>query len=174
MNLPGKIETASNIATIGVAVLLSAVLVKVYLVPQSSPARTAPPARAGVAVGTNLKGQLPGIDWSKNGRTLVLAMSTTCHYCRESEPFYRRIKQEVGNKVKIVAALPQPLPDAEQYLNGAGLRVDQLKSVPLTAIGVSGTPTILLVNAKGVVTKVWVGRLGEQQQEQVLNLLKEG
>lgn len=175
MSLPGKIETASNIATIGVAVLLSAVLVKVYLVPaQSSSARAPSPERAEVTVGTNLKSQLPGIDWGKNGRTIVLAISTTCHYCKESEPFYRRIRQELGAAVKMVAVLPQSTADSEQYLSTAGVKVDQVKQLTLNALGVRGTPTMLLVNGNRVVTKVWVGRLQDQEQEQVLSFLKKG
>jgi hypothetical protein len=177
MSLPGKIEIVSNIATIGAAVLLSLVLVKVYFVPNpSSPARTAPPVRAAAeaTVGTSLKSQLPGVDWSKNGRTLVLAISTACHFCKDSEPFYRRIRQEVGGGVKMVAVLPQPQAEAEQYLSTAGLKVDQVKQLTLNTIGVRGTPTMLLVDGKGVVTKVWVGRLQDQDQEQVLSVLKKG
>ena len=173
MSLPAKIEIASNIATIGAAVLLSAVLVKVYLVPgQRTTAPTRPAAEA--AVGTNLKSQIPGVDWSKNGRTLVLAMSTTCHFCKDSEPFYRRIRQEVGAGVKMIAVLPQPQADAEEYLNTAGVKVDEVRQLALTAIGVRGTPTMLLVDGKGVVTKVWVGKLQGQEEEQVLSVLKKG
>jgi hypothetical protein len=68
--LPHKIETTANIATIAVAVLLSAVLLKVYVLRVPAPQRPRGLAEAGV--GTNLKGRLPGVDWSKNGRTLVL------------------------------------------------------------------------------------------------------
>jgi len=84
MSLPTKIQTTADIATVGVAVLLSVVLIKVYLVPAPSPRlpQAAPPAVAATSVGSSLKGQLPGVDWSKNGRTLVLAISTQCHFCK--------------------------------------------------------------------------------------------
>ncbi len=175
MRLSSKLETASNISTIVVAVLLSVVLVKAYLVPaSSSPARPVQPARAGVAIGTSLKNQLSGLDWSKNGRTLVLAISTTCHFCKDSEPFYRRIRQEVGVGVKMVAVLPQPQAEAEQYLNTAGVKVDQVKQLSLETIGVRGTPTMLLVDDKGVVIRVWAGRLPSGEEDQVLGVLKRG
>lgn len=176
MSLHGKIETASNIATIGVAVLLSAVLVKVFLVPvPPAAARTGPPVRTDVAVGTSLKSALPGVDWSKNGRTLVLAISTTCHFCKDSEPFYKRIRQEVGGGMKMVAVLPQPQADAEQYLNAAGIKVDQVKQLTLNSLGVRGTPTMLLVDGKGIVTKFWVGKLQSREEEQqVITALRKG
>jgi thiol-disulfide isomerase/thioredoxin len=175
MSSPSKIETAANIATIGVAALLSAVLAKVYLLPAPSPRtpQVAASARS-ASVGADLRGQLPGIDWAKNGRTLVLAISTTCHFCKESEPFYRRLQQEAGKGVKIVAVLPQPIAEAEKYLSGAGLHVDQVRQTPLGDIGVRGTPTMLLVNSGGAVTKVWTGKLQDQEQEQVLGVLKKG
>lgn len=125
-------------------------------------------------MGTNLNSQIPGVDWRKNGRTLVLAISTTCHFCKDSEPFYRRIKQETGDSVKLVAVLPQPVKVAEEYLNQAGLLVDQVKQVSMGTIGVRGTPTVLLVDSRGVVNEVWVGRLEDEEQERVLEVIKRG
>ncbi len=169
MSLPGKIETIANIATICVTALLSAVLVKVYLMP-SSPPRNAPVATV-TAVGANLKSRLPGVDWRKNGRTLVLALSTQCHFCTDSAPFLRRVQQEAGKKVKLVAVLPQPVAEGEQYLTGEGVHVDQVRQAPLGTIGVRGTPTMLLVNGSGTVMKVWTGKVQTGQEDQVLAAL---
>jgi len=76
--------------------------------------------------------------------------------------------------VKMVAVLPQPAAEAEQYLKNEGVRVDQVRQVSLGTIGVRGTPTMLLVDSKGVVTRVWTGKLQDQEQEQVLSVLKKG
>ncbi len=155
MSLHEKTEAVSNIATVCVATLLSVVLVKLYLLPAqrvTAPVRPAAPTVASVAAGTSLKDKLPGVDWASNEKTLVLAISTTCHFCRESEPFYRRLRQELGGRMKIIAVLPPPTTEAEQYLKSADLRVDQVKELSLDRIGVRGTPTILLVDGKGVVT----------------------
>jgi hypothetical protein len=172
MNLPSKIETAANIATIGVAVLLSAVLVKAYLLP--APSSRVPPAVAATSVGTSLKRQLPGVDWGKNGRTLVLAISTQCHFCKDSTPFYRKLQEQVGKSLKTVAVLPQPVPESEQYLSGEGVHVDQVKQATMSGLGVRGTPTMLLVNGAGVVTKIWVGKIQPEQEQQVLTALRKG
>jgi len=45
-------------------------------------------------------------------------------------------------------------------------------SAPLNAIGVMGTPTLLLVDAKGTVAQVWEGKLQADQEGRVLALLK--
>src|SRR5579885_3681194 len=152
MSLHEKTEAVSNIATVCVATLLSVVLVKLYLLPAQRVTAPVRPAAPPVAAGTSLKDKLPGVDWASNEKTLVLAISTTCHFCRESEPFYRRLRQELGGRMKIIAVLPPPTTEAEQYLKSADLRVDQVKELSLDRIGVRGTPTILLVDGKGVVT----------------------
>lgn len=68
--------------------------------------------------------------------------------------------------------LPQPVTEAQQYLNGAGVHVDVVRQVPLNTLGVRGTPTLLLVNDVGVVTDVWVGKLQPNQEAQVLTALE--
>jgi hypothetical protein len=172
MSVPVKLETASNVATIGVAMLLSAVLVKVYLIPASAPLPSARAELTAVVVGTRLNNQLLGIDWAKNGRTLVLAVSTTCHFCRESEPFYRRLQREVGQRVKMVAVLPQAEDEGAQYLKDAGISADSIRQVALSDIGIRGTPTLVLVDARGNVTGVWRGKLQPGQEEEVFRALR--
>jgi len=172
MTLQGKLEAAANVATVVVAVLLSAALIKIYFVPTRAPKR--PQMLGETVVGTNLEGRVPGIDWKKNGRTLVLAISTQCHFCQESTPFYRKLRGAVGSGLKTVAVLPQPVSTAQQYLEGAGVHVDQIKQVTMGDIGVRGAPTLFLVNGAGAVTKVWVGKLAPEQEEQVLTALGKG
>ncbi|MGA3327407.1 MAG: hypothetical protein ABSF45_23335 [Terriglobia bacterium] len=172
MSASSKTEVLANISTTIVAVLLSVVLVKQFLLPQAHPAR--PPAGPPVAKGTNLKSSLPGVDWARNGRTLVLAISTQCHFCTDSAPFFQRLNKEVGNGVKLLAVLPQPLPDSHQYLEKLGVHVDDIRQGPLNAIGVHGTPTLMLVDKTGIVDDVWEGKLKPDQEEQVLTALKNG
>ncbi len=169
MNIRGKLETAANAATIMAALLLSVVLVKVYLLPAAPhrPSLLAP----SIALGTGMKGLVDGVDWQKNGRTLVLALSTQCHFCTASAPFFRTLVAQAGKNVKIVAVFPQPVDEAQRYLMSEGVRVDQIERADLNRIGVRGTPTMLLVDSGGIVTNVWVGKLQQNQQEKVLAII---
>jgi hypothetical protein len=171
MNLSGKIETTANVATIIVAVLISTVLVKTYLLPNGIAHRTAAASVSEIVKGKSLDGHLLGVDWTKNHRTLVLAISTTCHFCKDSVPFYRKLGA-AEKDVKMVAVLPQPVTEAQQYLGSAGVHVDEVRQVTLNALGVRATPTLLLVNDVGVVTDVWVGKLQPDQEAQVLTTLE--
>jgi hypothetical protein len=167
---PSKLETLANLSTILVSLLLSIVLVKVFLLPVGRPAASA--GRPQVAKGTSLKGSLPGVDWAKNGRTLVLAISTRCHFCTDSAPFFQRISKEKPADTKLLAVLPQTVDESQKYLEKEGVRVDDVKQAQLDSIKVSGTPTLLLVDTAGTVAEAWVGKLEPSQEEDVLRILK--
>ncbi|HXO06070.1 MAG TPA: hypothetical protein VN884_10635 [Candidatus Sulfotelmatobacter sp.] len=171
MNLSRKIETTANVATIIVAVLLSTVLIKLYVFPHTAASNAPIVSAPEVTRGKSVDGHLVGVDWAKNHRTLVLAISTTCHFCKDSVPFYRKLAA-VEKEVKTVAVLPQPVTEAQQYFSSAGLHVDDVRQVPLNTLGVRETPTLLLVNDAGVVTDVGAGKLEPSQETQVLATLE--
>jgi len=125
-----------------------------------------------VAVGADLKNSLPGVDWGKNGRTLVLAISTRCHFCTDSAPFFKRIDKERPKDLKLVAVLPQPVEQSRKYLDGQGVLVDEVRQAPPESIGVVGTPTLLLVDARGKVSDVWRGKLQPDDEEKVIATLR--
>jgi hypothetical protein len=135
---PNRLQDIANLATILVSLLLSAVLIKVFLLPQPGPEPNPAQARAGM----NIKQALPGVDWAKNKRTLVLAISTQCRFCTESAPFFQRIQKERPKELRMVAVLPQAVEEGRKYLEGQGVQVDDVKQATLNAIGVIGTPTI--------------------------------
>jgi hypothetical protein len=112
-----------------------------------------------------------GVDWAKNHRTLVMVISTTCHFCQDSLPFYRKL-DAAGKDVTTVALLPQPVSESKEYLGGAEVHVDEIRQVMLNTVGVRGTPILLLVNEAGVVTDVWVGKLQPDQEAQVLTAIE--
>lgn len=164
MNVSKKIEFAANVAIIVVACLLATVLVKNYLVTrhteqarksQSEPLKN--PTVSGL-----------DIDWRQSKQTLLLAVSSTCHFCTESAPFYKQLARERG-RTRLIALLPQPIDEGKRYLEGLGVTVDEIRQTPLSSINVDGTPTLMLVDRDGVVIKTWVGRLAEEQQADVLS-----
>ena len=172
MSLERKIETTANVATIIVALLISAVLAKTYVFPNSvQPATAAVQSGPEVARGKTVDGKILGLDWAKNHRTLVLAISTSCHFCTDSVPFYRKLGAE-DKGVKMVAVLPQAISESKDYLDVKGVRVDEIKQAPLNTLGVRATPTLLLVDGAGVVTDVWVGKLQPDQEAQVLSAIE--
>ncbi|MGI9107871.1 MAG: TlpA family protein disulfide reductase [Pyrinomonadaceae bacterium] len=164
-----RVELITNVAIIIVAVLLGFILVKNHLLMTSTPQE----ANHRLAGGQTHVGQqvyLPNVDWAKNGQTVVLALSTTCRYCSESASFYQQLVQKRGNS-RVVAVMPQTVGTGHEYLRKLGVSVDEVKQVSIDSIGVQGTPTLLLVNSSGVVTKEWIGKLHAEQEAEVLKQL---
>lgn len=163
-----KVEVLANVAVIITSVVLCTVLAKNYLLSsnkQVAVAATFGPVSPGwkrnASIEPGTKISLPGIDWKKSDRTLLLALSTMCHFCTESAPFYHRIHQQKRDDVRLVAFFPQPVQESRIYLNKLGITVDDVVQGSLSSAGVSGTPTLLLIDSQGMVINSWVGKLSD-------------
>jgi thioredoxin-related protein len=161
------IELTTNIAIIIVAILLGVVLVKNYLLSGPKPDASPPPT---VPAGTKIS--LQDVNWGATKRTLLIALSDSCRFCTESADFYKKLAQEraKSNDVRMIAVLPQDVSAGHAYLNKLGVSVDEVRQSPLNAVGVKATPTLILIDDKGVVTASWVGKLPPEKEVDVLNL----
>lgn len=162
-----RIELLANIAIIVVACLLGVVLTKKYLTRNSPDLTNVAEAET---VGTKLS--IPGIEGSSTGKTLVLALSTTCHFCSESAPFYQRLVKNAKN-ARLIAVMPQELAQAKAYLKQMGISIDQVQQLSLDQVGVQGTPTLILLDNSGVVRKKWVGKLSRDGEQEVISAVSE-
>jgi thioredoxin-related protein len=170
-----KIEIARNLSIILVTTLASVVLVKSYLIPSAGITTQARVINPGLSKGaqtdnqiqTGAKIDLAGVDWAKNGRTLLLAVSDKCHFCSESAPFYQRLVKQRGN-VKLLAILPQPVDEGKKYLDSLSVSVDEIRQAPLGPIGIRGTPTLVLVDNHGAAIQSWRGKLTADKEAEVL------
>lgn len=163
-----RIELAANLAIIIVAVLIGLVLVKNYLLSNSSA-----PGAGDYRVPAGTRVPLPSVDWSGNGRTLLLVLQKGCHFCTESAPFYKELAGRAAQgKVRLVAVLPQETADAKQYLNSLQIPIDDVRQSSLDALGVRGTPTLILVDARGTVEDSWVGKLPAEREAEVLRRIE--
>lgn len=162
-----RVELLANVAILVVAVLLGVVLVSRYLLPASS--RPAGGESTRIKPGTKLS--LPGVDWGKGDRTLLLVLSTSCRFCTDSAPFYRRLAQEkAGNGgVSLLAVLPQSVGDSQKYLNDLGVAVDDIRQASLEDAQVRATPTLIIADRTGSVIESWVGKLPAEKEEEVLS-----
>jgi hypothetical protein len=167
-SLRTRLDTATNIALIGVALLIGAVLVKKHFL--SDPPERSAGRRDFIAPGATLP--LPGIEWKTHPRSLVLAMSTKCHYCGEGAPFYRQLAASAGQQgIRLMAVFPQPVEEGRKYLKSLDVPIGQVGQVDFRALKIRGTPALLLVNKDGVVENVWPGKLSPERQSQVMAAL---
>jgi thiol-disulfide isomerase/thioredoxin len=121
-----------------------------------------------------LKGKVirvSGLTFPRPRASVLLVISTSCHFCQESLPFYSALSSSLGGKADILAVLPQPQQEAAEFLKAANVEVTQLATASPSQLGVGGTPTLLLLDPNGKVQDVWLGRLDEVRQAQVRSRL---
>jgi|SRR6185312_1333929 len=164
------LDTAANIAIILVCAIAAVVLVRNQFFP-ARPAGAPPQIEKGEQFAA-LKGAVP----AGATRALVVAVSPTCHFCNDSLPFYKQLVDERNSKgsgVKFIAAVPSEdskAPETEKFTN-AGVTPDNVVHLDFSSIKVPGTPTLLLVDNNGKVLNVWVGKLDEGGEKEVLKVL---
>jgi thioredoxin-related protein len=161
-----RIEAAANVGIIVVAIVVCAAAVKYFRAKPSSSQTQTPAIAAGTRI--NLRSE----DWARNRQTLLLALSTNCKYCSASAEFYQRLVKNASSNTKLVAVLPQPREEAQQYLAGLKLVIDDIQQISPPSLGVRATPTLILVDNAGGVTKSWVGQLPHEKEEEVLSAIR--
>ncbi len=158
------LDRIANVAIIVAVVVFLALVVKGdfawHRVPQAAQA----PAQN--LVGTTVS--LPGVQLPKDRGSLLLVVSTQCHFCKDSMPFYKELTAKSRGRLNVVAVLPQPQAEAQKFLHDAGVEANQVVTATPDALGVRGTPTVLLVDGNGKVKQAWVGRLDPKGQENLL------
>lgn len=147
-----------------VAIIVAATVILVnFLLAKLSSRRGFPAPSIGSSI------SLPDINWDKNGQTLIMVLQEGCKYCEESAPFYRRLLDlRSGEQPRIVAVIPGDRENSIRYLSERSVHADIVINSSLEAIKVGLTPTLLLVDHSGHITRVWVGKLGEKQEQEVI------
>ena len=117
---------------------------------------------------------LPDVDWEGNGRTLLLVLHKGCRYCTASAPFYQRLVSDGAGRgsVRLIAVLPEGIEEGRDYLKGLGVSIADVRQATPTSLGLRGTPTLVLVDNRGVVTRSWAGQLDAVGERQVLSSLQ--
>jgi hypothetical protein len=160
-------KIANLFVIVGITVFLVIVVRTQFNKPNNKP--TSPAATADALRGKTI--QVSGLSFPRPRASVLLVISTICHFCEESLPFYRTLSGDLHGKADLLAVLPQPQLEAAAYLKAAHVEVPQVATAPPSQLGVSGTPTLLLLDRSGKVQDIWLGRLDETRQAQVRSRL---
>lgn len=158
-----KVEVAANVVVIALAVVIGSVfLMDRFASPGPGPNE--------VKVGDQLPG-LHAYNWKSHDRTLVLALRNGCHFCEASMPFYRRLAElERANQigVHLIAVFPDDAAIVRQVVETQQLTIDVVSGFELGQVKVQATPTLVLVDEQGRVSKVWMGQLPATEEAEVI------
>ena len=159
------ISTCANTLIVVLAIVLIAGIARNMLIQ---------PPRPAIAIGSTLT-LPPSASTTAGKERLVIAVRNGCHFCKNSAPFYNQLAR--AWKTRELRAVPVivdpdtgPTQDTDWPRTTLGIPV--ISDVALSSIGVTGTPTLILLNPKGQVVKVWVGELNKDQQLDVLDTLR--
>lgn len=119
---------------------------------------------------TGTKFVLDGVDFSKNRKSIVLALQRTCRFCSESIPFYQELVKvaEFRDDLGFLALMPGESDENQAYLESNSVLRFNLIQVKLEEVGMNATPTLLIVNDEGVVLGSWVGKLSPEVEKEVI------
>ena len=163
-----KLDKVANIALIIACALLIGTLARNYYLSRLPD----PGLELGIEKGEQVK--LSGdasADTQTAQATLVLALSTHCGFCQESVPFYQKLaafKNSSPARVRLATVMTEPKEEIEAYLKKQGIAADAVFSMPVSQIGVKGTPTLLLLDGQNKLIESWVGKLNSQEESEVI------
>ncbi|GMV23129.1 MAG: hypothetical protein AMXMBFR57_30780 [Acidimicrobiia bacterium] len=99
MSLERWLQTASSIAFLALCVVGTALGVRALTRPAPPPQTAIPPGAVRPAIPLAKSGDriaVPGVDFSKSDRTLLLVLKKGCVYCEASMPFYQQLATDSG------------------------------------------------------------------------------
>jgi hypothetical protein len=163
-SLKDTFEIATNIVIILVVLLLGGSYLKARLVHHDEDlligSKIAPPS---------------GYSWGQHSQTLLVAVRKGCVFCERSYPLYRQLEglEHDGHlKAHILMVMPDDALSGVALLSAQGIKSQSITNISLSSIKVSGTPTLLLVDANGQLLQRWVGELNASSAEAVLAQLR--
>lgn len=127
------LDKIANVALIlGVTVFLF-VVVRGEFAKQEMP-DTSPRALVGTSI------SLPGLQLDQRHDSLLVVISTNCHFCKDGLLFYKELSARAQGKLDVIAVLPQPLAESQAFLLNAGISTTRIISANLNLIGVEALP----------------------------------
>jgi hypothetical protein len=106
--------------------------------------------------------------------TIVIAMTTSCVFCRASAPFYRDLLRKAHShlgSIKAIAVMPEGKDAAVAYLqNSLTLTFDDVVQ-NLPGFAADFTPTMLVTDEQGVVKGAWIGVLRPAGEDEAMTAL---
>lgn len=166
-----KLETATHVSVIALCCLAGGLLIEQRFFRSSD---DAVPVRS--VVGREVR--LPGADWQAAPFSVVLQISSTCEYCNESMPFYKQlmtVRQAQPAKVPVIVATRDAVNVMRKHLEDQQVMVDKVLHSGLESLGVPTlTPTIYVVDSKGLVKRAFIGELDASGEQELLSIIAAG
>jgi hypothetical protein len=159
----GNLDRIMRISITLLCLVATFSLSKRFLIPPDPPPAE---GKAGSLVGQVFQGNLK----AQQGRTLiVLAVQPGCRFCTQSAEAFKYLQARAPSlKADITVLTPGDVIQAKQYMSTLGVEDFSIYQTQLDQVGISGTPTVLVVSDRGTVTQARAGALDTVHAKQIL------
>lgn len=164
--LMSKLEKAAYVSMITVCVTALYFLISSGLGRRKS-ALTEPQTEAKL-IGTPLR--LDAAPWGESQRSVVLAITSQCPFCLRSLPLYRKLDKAIRASrpdISLFVVSSEPRTTMEAFLEDEQIKTKRVFHSSLGALGITATPTALIVDRSGIVRHVFVGQLDEAKEREL-------
>lgn len=165
-NLRSRLEVATNVAVL----LVGAAVLFTFGWNFNRSRHPTTRLRPGLQKGSTLCTPA-GLNYGDASETLLVAISTHCEHCAGSVPFYNQLAEpqgSAGRALRVVAVFPEGEDEVRDYAARTQLRLDAVAAADFSALNLSMTPTLILVDRGGNVLDFWDGQLSADAEQQVL------
>ena len=118
---------------------------------------------------------LPGVEWSDSARNIFLLVSSTCPACNDSVAFYRDLASLVQElpRTRLLVAAVDGVDRVRDWAKTHVIPYDVMVELENPILfGFTLTPTLLLVDEKGVVTDVLLRLLAVDEESLIMRRLR--
>jgi rhodanese-related sulfurtransferase len=156
---PDVMNSRAITAAVDVGIVLFCILVALNMYVGSGESEPAMTAHAPlVQPGRSLS--LPGVDWTRASRHVILLVSPSCPTSLHNAPLYSEVSRqaEANAGVRFVALAAESPDEVRKWLKVARVESsDVIQFVDLISLGFFTVPTVLLLDQDGVVTDLLAG-----------------
>ncbi len=121
---------------------------------------------------------LSGPNWRQSKVNVVLFLSSTCHFCEASVPFYSRLlsehQQGESRITPVFAISAEPREVLGQHFKVEHLDFDQIYQIPTPNDLLRGTPTLMIVDNHGIILRAVMGQVPTSREDDFLQIVRTG
>ncbi len=168
LKLKNSIEVASNIAVVVVALVFLVSFARSSFLPMPQHLVL----QSGLQKGSQFP-QLPGVDFSRSQKTLLVAMDSKCDSCKESLPFLKNLAGSFSGRsdARMIAVFPSAEEEAKRYARQNQLNMDTIFGLDFKMLHLKAIPAMILIDSSGTVIDFWLGKPSEDTEKQIVNSL---
>jgi len=162
------------LVSLGVGMFLNNQFSRRVAAPKSESHVNLPKHAAPKIVGKRL--DVADANWGAYRANVVLFLRSDCIYCRMSAPFYRRLailQRDQNARVSVSVVGLDQIEKLKDFLTSERLEVTAIRRLARPLSGLEATPTLMLVDANGIIRRVEIGFLNSSEQETILRELAE-